>query len=152
MLFDIVDRIHRSDERTSMEFKFEKLSKIRSKWNICTIGYKMRKLGANVSEDGAASQLTSDLEFSDIHISEFGEMRSLTVPTGLFLKFAEEKEDIRLQIIEDQCAYEEKRAEEYEKICVGTSSGTAAADAKMIMAVALHGKYFYYTCFVSKIA
>ncbi len=146
ILFEMVERIHRQDELRTLRRKFNKKLRMRYRWNPCTRGYRMLKLGAIVTEEGVSIQLTSDLDFIDMIISPFGAMLPLTTPPGLFLKFAEEREAVRLQKLEEQRNREEERAMEYERIKQSVSSGSLADDARLILAIGYNGMQFYVPC------
>ena len=136
----MVDHIHMTDERRKLELKLAKKNKIRELWNVCTRGYRMVTLGAMITEEGTVIQLTSDLDFVDMIISEFGAMLPLTRPHGLLLKFAEEREVIRLKMEKEKLLDEEARKEKYEQICLGKeTSSSILDDARLILAIGLNG-------------
>ena len=142
VLFEMVEKIHKDDEVKHLTKRLERVEKKRSVWNVSTKGYRMVSLGVNETEDGTIIQLITDIDFTDMIISEFGSMLSLSAPTGLFLKFAEEREAIRL----DNEAKLKLKQDQYDstlaKLSVkgGRPGDTAMDNARLVFAMGLNGK------------
>jgi len=136
-LFDMVEHVHNATETLAVEEKLAKLERKRRSWNTCTRGYRMVKLGTSMTAEGVVQKVVSDLDFSDMAISDFGGMFALNTPPGLFLKFAEEREVKRLQALEDKRLAEEARALRLVRIEQG--DGTTLADnTQLIVAMAMN--------------
>jgi hypothetical protein len=96
VLYDLVDAIARNSESAEKQARLEEKRKQRGIWHPAVTGFKMKRLGATVSESGAVTMQVSDFPFSDFMISPTGRMLAVRAPPELF-ELHEQERKVKLE-------------------------------------------------------
>jgi hypothetical protein len=96
VLYDVVDAISRNLESAERAVRLAEKRKVRSVWHPAAVGFKMKPLGATVSESGVVTIQVSDFLFSDFMISPTGHMLAVRAPPEMF-ELHEQERRIKLE-------------------------------------------------------
>ena len=108
VLYDIVDAIARNLESAEKAIRIEEKQKVRSVWHPASLGFKMRPLGATVSESGEVTIQVSDFLFNDFMISPISSMLAVRAPPELFELHEQER---RIELEKELRRLEEEELE-----------------------------------------